>query len=185
MCLDQISVVRVCHKPKLKKPGGTRVDEGVWGVVPSKLQCNSKLCLPRARSLLPPAPTPSLWYLPIPSPPTCEALSKVMKATEECQMITKSHWTAPSHSQPCLPFYCPLYLPSPPPPLSSQGWEMQLLSAAEGLQADLSLSGIHSTIMSTAPSSMYHVLPPSCFQEPHFPPFVWNGWTAQTVWWMV
>lgn len=118
-CLSQVNAQKVWRN---------RGREGLGGIMLWKLQYNSTYLKQDLSS--PSTTTPTPWSIPIPPTPTCEAQSKVMKAEEECQMITKSPWMSPSHSQHCLPFYCPLHLPSPlPPPPSSQGCKMQLLSA--------------------------------------------------------
>lgn len=108
--------------------------------------------------------------IPLLSPPplTCKEQSKVMKAEEECQMITKSPWTSPSHSQKHLPpslLSAPLSVSKATTSIAStsraqasaQGWEMQLLTTAEGLQSDLLLTGMHSAVMNmtTLPCTLY------------------------------
>lgn len=91
-----------------------------------------------------------------------------MKAEEECQMITKSPWTSPSHSQKHLPpslLSAPLSVSTATASIAStsraqasaQSCEMQLLTTAEGLQSDLLLTGMHSDVMNmtTLPCTLY------------------------------
>lgn len=161
------SVIRIkslhcCHITCLWKQFDTCLksleDQGVGGMVPSELQYNYKI-LHRRRSLLSSAPTSSSPW---------QAMKGRRGMLNDIQVPVDISIPFPNLPPFRLPF--PPTTPPPPPAQFSYG-EMQLLPAAEGHQADFSLSGMRNALMSSAPSSIYHVCSPACFQRPPTLPF--------------